>query len=52
MALNDSLKTYLEGLYVPGTFTVADFPTLIQYHLGTLTGVYTARFLTMIAAAG
>lgn len=49
--VTDALKTYLEGLYVPGTFTAADFPTLIQHHLGTLSGGYTGRFLTMLAAA-
>jgi hypothetical protein len=49
--VNDALNAYLRGLYVPGTYTSADLATLIQHHLGTLTGDYTSRWKTMIAAA-
>jgi hypothetical protein len=51
VAINDKLSTYLQGLYVPGTFASADLHTLIKHHLSTLSGDYTARWQTMLAAA-
>ncbi len=50
-AINDQLVTYLEALYIPGTFPAADLHTLIAHHLTTLTGDYSTRWNTMIAAA-
>lgn len=51
MHINDKLKTYLEAQHIPGVYASADLATLIAYHLSTLTGDYTSRFQTMLAAA-
>lgn len=49
--ISDKLTLYLQATYVPGTFASADLHTLINHHLSTLTGVYTQRWLDMLASA-